>query len=109
MRYYNHQAIEADREPGETIRECRVCGAGVIGMVEVGTLKHHDEIVATIVVPREWMTAVRQASDTVGVALGRVSVHASDEERARAVTIALYEAGLLRQKAVRPKVTTGSH
>jgi hypothetical protein len=104
--YYNHQAIEAEVEPGDKTRECRVCGADVIGVGD--TLKHFDEQIRTIAVDREYLPAVRLATEAVEAALSQITERATDHERARAAAVAIYKAGLLRQKAVKPRVRAHS-
>lgn len=102
MTYYDHPAIEAPAEPGDTIRECRACGVEVTGVKGVN-LTHFDEQVRLITVPREYMPAVRQATEAIVLAQAQITNRASDEERARAAAVALYSAGLLRVKPVKPK------
>lgn len=102
MTYYDHPAVEFI-EPGETRRECRKCGVVVTGVKGVN-LMHHDEQVPLITVPREYLAAVRQATEAIGQAQAQITNRASDEERARAAAVALYSAGLLRVKAVKPRV-----
>lgn len=103
MTYYNHLAVEASRDPGDTRRECRVCGVEVIGVVGVN-LKHSDEQIRTVAVDRGYLPAVRQATEAIELALSQVPERASDGERARAAAVAVYTAGLMRQKAVKPQV-----
>jgi hypothetical protein len=102
--YYDHPAIEYI-EPGETKRECSKCGVEVTGVKGVN-LMHFDEQVPLITVPREYMAAVRQATAAIGQAQSQITKRASDEERARAAAVALYSAGLLRVKPVKPRVKT---
>lgn len=104
MRSYNHPAREAAMEPGDTRRECSICGVAVIGVPP--DLKHDDENVRTTQVPREYMAALRLATDKGELALSYVTERATDAERARVVAVALIEAGLLRQKPVKPKIGT---
>lgn len=103
MTYYNHPAIEAPAEPGDTRRECFKCGVEVTGVKGVN-LMHFDEEVPLVTVPREYMPAVRQATEAIKLAQGQITNRASDEERARAAAVALYSAGLLRTRPVQPKV-----
>jgi len=103
MTYYNHPAIEAPFEPGDTRRECTKCGVEVTGVKGVN-LTHHDEQIRMIQVPREYMASVRQTADAILLAQSQITNRASDEERARAAAVALYSAGLLRTKPVKPKV-----
>lgn len=105
MTYFDHPAIEATVEPGDTARECRVCAVEVTGVKGVN-LMHKGEQIRLITVPREYMAAVRQAADAIVLAQSQVTNRASDEERARAAAVALYEAGLLRVKPVKPKIDT---
>jgi hypothetical protein len=101
MTYYTHQAIEAVAEPGDKSRECRVCGVAVTGVGD--TLTHCDEQIRTIAVDREYLSAVRQAAEAAEQALSQITIRATEAERARAVAVAIYSAGLLRQRAVRPR------
>lgn len=103
MTFYDHPAIEAPFEPGDTNRECRKCGVEVTGVKGVN-LMHKGEEVPLITVPREYMPAVRQAAEAIAQAQAQITNRASDEERARAAAVALYSAGLLRVKPVKPKV-----
>jgi hypothetical protein len=98
---YSHPAREAPLEPGEKIRECSICGDPVTGYGP--DLKHEGENVRTTAVPREWLSAIRAATEKGQLALSYVTERATDEERARVVAVALYEAGLLRQRPVKPK------
>jgi hypothetical protein len=100
--YYSHPAKEAEREPGDTRRECFVCGVEVKGFGP--TLTHVDETIRTIAVDKAYMPAFRAASSVAEEALSKVTNRAPDDERARAIVAALYEAGYLRQKAVLPTV-----
>lgn len=102
MTYYNHPAIEAPAEPGDTRRECSKCGTEVTGVKGVN-LMHIDEQVRLITVPREYMAAVRQATEAIVLAQSQITNRASEEERARAAAVALYSAGLLRVKPVKPR------
>lgn len=104
MTYYNHQAVEAPVEPGDKIRECRACGVEVTGIGD--TLKHWDEQIRTIAVPRDYLPAVRQATEAIEQALSQVTNRATDAERARAAAVALVGAGLLRQRPVKPTIKT---
>lgn len=103
MTYYGHPAIEAPREPGETRRECHVCGVVVTGVKGVN-LMHFDEQVPLITVPREYLSAVRQATEAILQAQSRITNRATEEECARAAAVALCSAGLLRTRPVKPKV-----
>lgn len=103
MTYYNHPAIEAEREPGDTRRECRACGVEVTGVKGIN-LTHHDEQVPLVLVPREYMPSVRQATEAIVLAMSQITNRASPEEQARAAAVALYSAGLLRTKPAKPKV-----
>lgn len=104
MTYYDHPAVEFV-EPGETRRECRKCGVAVTG-VKGFNLMHLDEQVPLVTVPREYLAAVRQATEAISQAQARITNRASDDERARAAAVALYSAGLLRTRPVKPRVTT---
>lgn len=84
--------------------ECIICGVHVVGVAP--EFKHIDEEVRTTPVPREYLAAVRLATEKGALALSYVTNRATDEERARVMAVALVEAGLLRQKPVRPKVRT---
>jgi hypothetical protein len=90
--YYNHLAVQAQDDPGE----CRVCGVRVIGLPD--DLKHEDETIRTIAVDREYLVAVRAATDAVALALSKVTERATDQERARVAAVAIYGAGLLRKR-----------
>lgn len=103
MTYYDHPAIEAPFEPGDTKRECLKCGVEVSGVKGVN-LMHIDEQVPLITVPREYLAAVRQATEAIGLAQSQITNRASPEDCARAAAVALYSAGLLRTKPVKPKV-----
>lgn len=103
MTYYDHPAIEAPFEPGDTRRECRKCGVEVTGVTGVN-LMHEGEEVPLITVPREYLAAVRQATAAIVLAQAQITNRASDEERARAAAVALYSAGLLRTRPVQAKV-----
>lgn len=102
MTYYNHPAIEAPRDPGDTRRECRTCGVVVTGVKGVN-LMHFDEQVPLVMVSREYLASVRQAAEAIVLAQAQITNRATDEERARAAAVALYSAGLLRQKPVKPR------
>lgn len=103
MTYFDHPAFEAPFEPGDTRRECSKCGIEVTGVKGVN-LMHKGEQVRLVTVPREYMAAVRQATEAIVLAQSQITNRASDEERARAAAVALYSAGLLRVKPVKPKV-----
>lgn len=102
MTFYNHPAFEAEREPGDTGRECRTCGVAVTGVKGIN-LTHHDEQVPLVLVPREYMPSVRQATEAIVLAMSQITNRASPDEQARAAAVALYSAGLLRTKPVKPK------
>jgi hypothetical protein len=105
--HYSHLAVEAVGEQKEgTRRECRACGVEVIGLQSEGTLRHHDENIRTIRVDREYLPAVHDATEAIAAALSQVTSRARPEEFARAAAVAVYSAGLLRQRAVKPKVGT---
>lgn len=97
MTRYNHPAREAPAEPGDVHRECFTCGVRVIGFGP--TLKHFDEEVPTKLVPREYIAVLRDCTAAAELALSQLPTErASDYERARAVVVALIEAGFVRTK-----------
>jgi hypothetical protein len=105
--YYDHPAKEAPHDPGDgNRRECFRCGVAVTGFGD--TLTHFDEHIRTIAVPREYLPAVRQATEAIEMALSQVTNRATDAEFARAAAVAIFSAGLLRVKPVKPTVKARS-
>lgn len=105
MRYYSHLAVEAvGEQKSGTGRECRACSVEVIGLKSEGTLRHHDENIRTIAVDKGYLPAVHDATEAIAAVLSQITDRARPEEFARAAAVAVYSAGLLRQRAVKPKV-----